>query len=72
VGVSYERGTPAERRAEKGKSERTQPLLRYMEATIPGFRDVFKAHRILYHSTLGLRVQKKKKRFRDEGSGLRV
>jgi len=36
-----------------------------------GFRGglVFKAHRLLYHSTLGLRVIKKKK---VQGSGVRV
>ena len=33
-------------------------------------RLVFKAHRLLYHSTLGLRVSKKQKKKKDEASHL--
>jgi len=59
---SYERGTPAPGKASSGKE---QGLVGECElARVQRFRDglvIFKAHRLLYQSTLGLRVIKKKK-----------
>jgi len=55
-GVSYERGTPA---AHLGMQELDMSRMDLVQWFRGGL--VFKAHKLLYHSTLGLRVVKKKK-----------
>ena len=55
--VSYERGTPVE----EGEELRETPPEREFDLRFRGGL-VFKAHRLVYHSTLGLGVIKKKKK----------